>query len=150
MNLCPVFLGRLNVADGDLSPYHKLELSVLIGWRRFKAHLWMNLIRHSRVWDWPPDYMFSVCQKGEMGDQPFSVNTQIQIHWVCVCVSVSRIVGKVTDNICIVASYKAGGANCSDLKVVGASKSVCISNLYNLWSGVCICLLNDDLWWSGL
>lgn len=39
MNFCPAFPGRLNVADGDLSPNHKLELSVSIGWSRFKAHL---------------------------------------------------------------------------------------------------------------
>lgn len=39
MNFCPVFPGRLNVADGDLWPNHKLELSISIGWSRFKAHL---------------------------------------------------------------------------------------------------------------
>lgn len=39
MNFCPVFPGRLNVAEGDLSPNHKLVLSILIGWSPFKAHL---------------------------------------------------------------------------------------------------------------
>lgn len=40
---------------------------------------------------------------------------------------VSRIGGKVTDNICIFASYKAGGANCSDFQVGWATKSMWLS-----------------------
>lgn len=40
-----------------------------------------------------------------------------------------RDVGKVTDVICIVASYKAGGANSSDFQVGWANKSILLSEI---------------------